>query len=271
MDKRKKKIQSILGAQNHAKIIVLWLGLFSILLALLPLEVRANQAQLKAEEIIEKSIQAQGGRESWEKIKDSVVTATCKIYLPQGEILMERKIYTKIDPYKIRIEQNILGQQIIISFDGQNTWIQQMGQTMVAPEPINQAMKASASRENLLLKYKQAGYKTEYLGQSQVEDKKCHQIKIYSPEVGETIYHFDLETFLPIKTEFEAPNESGQVVKNEIISSDFKRIEQILAPFKMVVFTQGRKAMEIMVQEIKFNQGLEDSLFLKPEKLTFPN
>lgn len=66
-------------------------------------------AQLSADEIIERSIISQGGREALEKIKDIMATLILKIYTPQGELLAERKVYSKTGPFKIRIEQTILG------------------------------------------------------------------------------------------------------------------------------------------------------------------
>lgn len=230
------------------------------------LKARLIQDQIKAEEVIEKSIQAQGGRQALEQIKDTVVTLSCKFYLPQGEILGERKIYSQAEPYKIRIEDSLLGMQVIMAFDGEKTWLQQMGQTMLAPEAINNSIKTSAARENLLLKYKQKGCKVEYLGESQIEARRVYQIKILCPDIGETFYYFDSETFLPLKIEFKAPNESGQIVKNEILNADFKKIENIVLPWKTVVLTDGRKTLEAAIQEVKFNQGLADSLFAFPEK-----
>lgn len=224
------------------------------------------QAQLKADEIIERSIMAQGGQEALEKIKDTVATLYLKIHTPQGELLAERKVYSKTEPFKIRIEQNILGNQLIIGFDGEKTWMQQMGKTILAPEVIHNSMKASAGRENILLKYKQKGGKAEYLGEKQVEDKRCYQVKIVGPEISETSYYFEAETFLPIKMEFEAPDEFGKIARTETVSSDFRQVENIVVPWKTIILVNGRKTMEITIQEIKYNQGLEDALFTPPEK-----
>ena len=225
------------------------------------------KAQVNPEEIIEKSIAAQGGREALEGVKDTVMTLSIKIYTPQGEYLGERVVYSKSEPVKTRIEQTILGVQTIIGYDGQTAWLEQMGRVMVAPQAITDSFKAGALRENLLLKYKEKGCSVEYLGQDEVEGRACHRIKFIDKEGNETIYCFDSETYYPIKTEFEAPDEStGQLVKNEVISSDFRTVEGMVVPFKHVVFIKGEKAAESMVKEVKINQGLDDALFSMPEK-----
>jgi len=224
------------------------------------------RAQIKAEEIIEKSLQAQGGRQLLEKIQDSVVTASARIYISTGELLTERVVYSKRNPVRLRIEETVLGMKVVIGYDGEKIWMEQMGKIMLMPENLAPAVKASLKREDLLLRYKDKGYKIEYIGETQVEGKKSYQVKIIDPEGEETIYYFEAETFLPLKMEYMAPDETGKIFKNEIISLDFRKIENMVVAFKVIGYTDGRKTLELNIQEIKINQGLADSLFQMPEK-----
>jgi len=224
------------------------------------------KAEVNPEEIIKKSIDAQGGREALEKVKDTVSTASVKIYTPQGEYLGERKTYTKSEPEKLRFEMTFLGMTTIIGFDGQKAWMEQMGKTMLAPQTMTDSFKASMKREDLLLKYKVRECQVEYLGPSEVENQSCHKIKFTDKEGNETIYHLDVKIYLPIKIEFDAPDESGKIAKNEILESDFRSVENLLMPFKVITYVNGKKLMETAINEIRINQNLEDSLFSIPEK-----
>lgn len=235
------------------------------LVASLFFQLRA-ESEINPQEIIEKAIEAQGGREFLEKVKDTVVIASTKIYTPQGEYLGERKVYTKKDPTKIRIEQTILGMETIAGFDGQTAWLEQMGKAMTAPQTITDSFKASLIREDLLLKYKKKECKIEYLGQSEVNNQPCHQIKFTDKEGNETIYYFDKKTYLPIKEEYNGPDETGKIGKNEVVSSDFRHIKNLMIPFKSVAYFDGKKVVEVAIKEIEINQGLEDSLFVMPVK-----
>lgn len=226
---------------------------------------RAN-SEINPQDIIEKSIEAQGGREVLESVKDVVATTSVKIYIPQGEYLGERKVYTKTEPTKIRIEQTIMGTETTIGFDGENAWLEQMGKAMVAPQSITDSIKASVIREDLLLKYKEKGCKIEYLGQTEVNSQSCYQIKFTDKEDNETIYYFDKKTYLPMKTEFDAPDETGKIGKNEVLSSDFRNIKNLVMPFKSIAYFDGKKLLEITIKEVEINQGLEDSLFSIPIK-----
>lgn len=235
-------------------------------LLIISLQPNKAAADVNPEEIIEKAIKAQGGRDVLEKIKDTVITASCKFYTPQGEYLGERKIYSTSDPIKMRIEQTLLGMETVIGYNGEKAWIQQAGRTMAAPEAISESIKASVGREDILLKYKEKGFKVEYQGESKVGESTCHKIKFTGSKGNETFYYFDVETFFPVKVGFDAPNETGKIVRNESINSDFRKVENMMMPFKSVFLADGEKVMETLVKEIKINQGLDDSLFSMPEK-----
>jgi len=224
------------------------------------------KAQVNPEEIIAKSVEAQGGRDALEKVKDQVVIATIKAFTPQGTLIGEQKVYSKTEPIKVRVEQTLLGMTIIIGFDGETIWLEQMGNVMTAPPAIANPLKASIARENLLLKYKERECKVQYLGESEVDKQSCHQIKFTDKEGNETILYFDVKTFFPIKSEYSATGQEGAIVKNELIFSDFKPVENLMFPFKTISYSNGNKTAETVITEIKINQDLEDSLFLMPEK-----
>jgi len=225
------------------------------------------RAQVNPEEIIEKSIAAQGGREVLEGVKDMVTTLSIKIFTPQGEYLGERTAYTKSEPMKVRIEQTMMGVQTIIGYDGQTAWLEQMGRVMVAPQTIMDSIKASEIREDLLLKYKEKGCSVEYLGEEKVGERTCHMIKLTDKEGNETIFCFDAETYYVIKMGFQAPDErTGEMVKNEVVNSDFRPVEKMIVPFKIESFVGGEKLMESVIKEVKINQGLDDALFTMPEQ-----
>lgn len=224
------------------------------------------QAQINPGEIIEKSVEAMGGKDAFEKFHDFVLTASLKIFAPQGAIIGAQKVYGKTEPYKFRAEQTVHGMQIITGFDGQTVWVEQMGNVMVAPPIVAEPIKASAARENVLFRYKERGCKVQYLGESEVDSQPCHQIKITDKEGNETIYHFNVSTYYPLKSAFNVTLEDGIVMKNEIVNSDFRMVGNLMKPFKIIAYINENKSMETEVIEFKANQDLEDSLFAMPKK-----
>lgn len=224
------------------------------------------QEKVNPENIIQMSIEAQGGREALEKVRESYVVTEFKVYSPSGELLGESKTYTRHEPMKFRREDSILGMVVITGYDGEKAWIQRGEMAIEAPRTVLDSIKASERRGNLLLKYIDKGCKLEYLGISNIEGKDCYGIKFTDIEGLETSVFFDNETYLPIKTEYSAPNEFGKVVKYEYFSYDFRTVEGTKVPFRSVVYGDGKKIIESMIKEIKFNPGLDDKIFSMPEK-----
>ena len=67
-----------------------------------------------------------------------------------------------------------------------------------------------------------------------------------------------------VKSERNALDPMMQKVLTENIYSNFKDIEGVKTPMKILVNQNGNKFMEAEVTEVKFFAKLEDSVFAKP-------
>lgn len=223
-----------------------------------------EQTSIDVEQIIAHSLEAEGGRTALEAVKDWMAKYTMKAVAPTGEFIGERTDYWKTEPTKLRIEQSLAGAQVIIGFDGESTWFQQGDRVVDAPKLIADSIKADVKRAYLTLKYKEKGYRVEYLGVQKVEEKEAHAVQ-FTHDGDVTVLCFDKETFLTVKQEYTGPDlVTGRAVKNEIFLSDYRPVENVKMPFKLVVLQDGKKAAELALKEIKLNPPLEDSLFAKP-------
>ncbi len=224
-----------------------------------------SESQVNPEEIIDKAIEAQGGRVALESIEDKTIKSTMKMYIPQQNFLTITVAYIKYKPLKIRAEQVIQGMRIVTGYDGNNIWLDSMGQVMIAPPIISNPLKALIARENLLLGYKKKECSIQYLGESEVHSNACYQIKFADKDNNETIYYFNAQNYLPIKIEYSVINQIGAVAKYEILLSDYRSVENIVIPFKTDTFINSIKKSESTIAEIQFNQELDDILFEMPE------
>ena len=87
-----------------------------------------------ADELIEKSIQAQGGREKIEAVKSARMTG--KMAMGQG---MEAPIVIEtIDPNKFRMEMTFQGMTMVQAYDGKSGWQVQPFMGKTEPEPMNE-------------------------------------------------------------------------------------------------------------------------------------
>ncbi|MFQ6083265.1 MAG: hypothetical protein ACE5WD_07895 [Candidatus Aminicenantia bacterium] len=222
-----------------------------------------TQEELK--KIINASLKAQGGKKALHSIRNFLVLSIVKIYVPQGEFTMERKTYLQKNPFKIRIEQSVTIFQSIIGFDGQKVWLKQKEKVTDMPLSYIRSFKASAKRENLLIKYTPRYFKIEYAGREKIREKECIGIKFTDPEGNETILYFYLENFLPAKEEYiSLEPTTGKMVKNESILFDYRLVKKVKMPFRVIAFQDGQKIAEVLVKEIQINLDLKDDLFRKP-------
>lgn len=238
-------------------------GFFVLLILLIPSFLLA-QKDLKVDEIIEKSIAAQGGKEALKSITSSIMEADLSIYAGNNVINGKRVTYVEYNPFRMRIEDKINSFITITVYDGQKGWMEQGGKTQELPEDWLSYFKNSEKRLNILLEYKNKETKAELLGLKEVREKNAYAVKLTEKEGEWFIFYFEEESFIPIKQEFNAVNpETGGISKTEIFLDNYSRILDILTPMKVTVLRDGQRVMEINFRSIQFNVPIDSSLFKK--------
>lgn len=222
------------------------------------------QKELKVDEIIEKSIAVQGGREALKSITSSIMEADLVIYVGNNVINGKRVTYIEYNPFRMRIEDKINSFVTITVYDGQKGWMEQGGKIQELPEDWLSYFKNSEKRLNILLEYKNKETKAELLGLKEAGEKNAYAVKLTEKEGEWLIFYFEEESFIPIKQEFNAVNpETGGISKTEIFLDNYSKILDILTPMKVTVLRDGQKIMEINFRNIQFNVPLDFSLFQK--------
>lgn len=222
------------------------------------------QKELKVDEIIEKSIAVQGGREALKSITSSIMEADLVIYAGNNVINGKRVTYIEYNPFRMRIEDKINSFVTITVYDGQKGWMEQGGKIQELPEDWLPYFKNSEKRLNILLEYKNKETKAELLGLKEAGEKNAYAVKLTEKEGEWLIFYFEEESFIPIKQEFNAVNpETGGISKTEIFLDNYSKILDILTPMKVTVLRDGQKIMEINFRNIQFNVPLDFSLFQK--------
>ena len=103
------------------------------------------------------------------------------------------------------------------------------------------------------------------LGEVNFEGRPTLGIRVSSKGHRDVNVYFDKENGLLIKLESRAVDlGSGQEVSQEKVFSDYKVIDGIMRPRKVVIFQDGKKLLDVQVIELKFLDRLDDSVFAKP-------
>ncbi len=220
------------------------------------------QKELKVEEIIEKSISVQGGREVLTSLLSGIMESELTIYTSSGATKGQRLTFIEYNPFRMRIEDKINSIKSITVYDGEKAWMKQGENITELPEEWISYFKNSEKRLNLLLEYKKKDIKPEFLGLKELEDKRAYAVKFTDKEGEWVIFYFDEESFFPLKQEFNSINtETGAISKTEIFLSNYSKILDISTPMKITVLKDGERVMEIDFKNIQFNAPIDPSLF----------
>jgi len=215
-----------------------------------PVKVASIPEGLTAQAVIDNYIAARGGRENIEKIKDITSLATATV---QG-MTLNIKSYKKV-PGKICVEtymgSNLLSKQVC---DG-------VGAKVASPQgeqKLEGEMLEQMKYESILfpeLEYQKEGYSLELIGAEDVEGEVTFKVKVTNPAGTEQTLFFSKNTGLMIKEVSSSPQGSVMALTHE-----YTEIDGIKFPSK-VSQSMGPQVIEITVDKIELNKGIEDSKF----------
>lgn len=233
---------------------VLLLGFFLVSLMASPLYCQ------KAEKILEKMIDALGGRKVLESIKDTTYTGTYE--LPQMGMSDSFTMYIK-EPSKMRLDIEAMGMMITRAFDGETAWMTnpQTGANEEMPEQFVPYIKRQALGFESFLNPEKYGITYTYKGKEKIEEKDCLIMEqTYADGYKATLF-VDSKTFLPHKTKGIGLNDQGLEVDTEEVTFDYKKVNGLMVAFSGVTYQQGQEYLKIAITEVTINKGLADSFF----------
>ncbi|MGE5569436.1 MAG: hypothetical protein ACM3S5_10420 [Rhodospirillales bacterium] len=232
---------------------------------------------LTAEQILEKSIEASGGRKAMEQLTSTMAKGILEIIAPQHDhdhaaelephheppkMLGTMEFYAKA-PNKRLIITNIEGVgEIRQGFDGTVGWnLAPEGVTEITGEALERMRREAVF--NGALKWREMYPKVELKGKEKIGGRDAHAI-LLTPKSGRPLIHYiDAETFLMAGQSGTVDTEQGHVaVRTEM--SDYRDIGNgVKVPFRLKqVMTMGN--FVITMTEVKGNVAIDDAKFAKP-------
>jgi len=201
-------------------------------LCLYPVSARGSDEALpKAEQILEKSIEATGGRAAYEKLHNRITRGTFSV---AGMTSKAKMTSYSAEPQKqyVLIESDTLG-KIETGIDGKTAW---KITTMMGPQVIEgeeRALMMRDSRFNALLYWEKLYKSAECVAVEEIDGKPCYKV-VMTPNEGsaQTVY-FDQKTYLMVKSEFSVETAMGKL-SIVLTPSDYKRVDGILIAHEVV-------------------------------------
>lgn len=217
-----------------------------------------NYAQ-KVGDVLEKMIEAQGGRKALGNIKDTTMVGTMEIAMAgmSGSLTMYHK-----EPNKMRMDFEMMGMVITMAYDGETAWWvnPQTGATEEMPMDQAEGIVRQAWGNDILLNPEKHGVTYELTGKETLEGKEYYLIKQSFPDGWSMTSYIDAQTYLTYKS-VSTQLQMGVEVETEAFISDWKKVDGIMTAHMVKSFAGGEEVMTMSFTEVKYNTGIEDSIF----------
>ena len=207
--------------------------------------------EVNVKTIFENYLNAIGGLDEINKIKSISTIATVKIqnapFSPTAEI---KQKHPNLNSLVMTVEG--MGTLMSQKFDGENGYIEQMGQKIPFEEDqINSEKEKLGLFEETYLD----SNKMEIISLNPIDGKDLYKIKVN----GKSFRYYDAVTNLLIIKE-ETVNVAGNEITSTTKYSNYKEIEGVLFPYKREI-TSGPQTVVFEISSIKFNEEIDDSFF----------
>ena len=107
------------------------------------------------------------------------------------------------------------------------------------------------------------GITITYKGKESIEGKDYFVLfEVYSDGFETTLF-IDTETYLIFKSKMKTTGPMGNEVEMEQFQSDYRKENGLLMAHDIIAYAEGEEIQKIIIEEVKFNTGLDDSLFKK--------
>ena len=217
-------------------------------------------------DILKEVVNALGGRKVLEGIKDTTYSGPME--LTQMGLSGLATFYHK-EPDKLRQDIEVMGMQITTAFDGEIAWMinPQTGNSEEMSERQSTDMKRQALNfgNSILVHPEMAGISYSFQGKEQVEDKNCFVLEQIFSDGYKVILYIESKTYLIYKIKQSILNEMEVEIEQEVFLSDYKKIEGVMFAHDATIFQDGEEFGTMNVTSVKFNSGLQDSLFMMSE------
>ena len=204
------------------------------------------------DQVLNKYVEAIGGKEKIEKIKDRTMKLTGAVQGMNLNVTMSQKYPDKL--YQ-SIDAGTFQQKTI--FDGTKGKTETMGQAVQLNEDQLENLKGNAI--DAMLDYSKYGYTTELSSLETINGKDVYKVTLTSASGKKSYNYYSVETGLMIRSVNELSTPQGNVTQTTDMD-DYKEVDGIKYPFK-ISQSFGPQSIDLTVQSVEINTGLPDDLF----------
>ena len=217
--------------------------------------------------IIEKAIQAHGGKDVLSKDVAFTADMTGEIQLPFGQTKFEGKLATELpDKYRMAMSMNIGGSDVTIVqlVNGETVRMTVNGMAQPLPKSVETELRTAIALQEIgqiVTLLNSDKYKLKTGDPTKVGGKPAATV-IVTPKDGEPVeLAFDEKSGYLVQTVREALSPEEKTVKETTVLSDFKKVADAVIGSKIAVTHDGKPFMTATMSDMKLAEKLPPATF----------
>jgi len=216
-----------------------------------------------ADEIINKYLDAIGGKDMLSKITSVYMESTIDVMGMQGVMTM-----TTLNGKGMKQDVDIMGSIITTCFTDKGGWGVNPMTGSSTPEPMSDVQYNTGKDQIYVggpfINLTEKGYKAELLGTENVASVNAFKLKLTAPDSTSSLFYFDPTTGFMVQSVSQSEMQ-GQMVDNVITYSDYKATDGYFVPNKLdMSMAGGQVAMLMLVTKVELNKPVDEAIFVKP-------
>jgi hypothetical protein len=213
-------------------------------------------------QIIERFLQALGGRSAWLKIKSQYATGTIEVLGTNSKGTYEA--YTKPPTRGLVIMRFASGGEFRSGFDGQRSWNQTQQNAPQYDPPAKQAARARDADFYKYFHFKQHFPNAKVAGIEEIEGAQAYVIEAIpmGEKVPERLY-FNVSTGILVRRDTSSEDSEGKKTTDIQYYDDYRQIDGIKVAFGQRII-QGNTTIVTRHTEFKNNIEMDDAMFNLP-------
>ena len=226
----------------------------------------ASEADMaKAKEILAAAVEAHGGLEKLQAVKNIVMEGRTSANSPAGPMQIEATSYY-VYPDKFRQDVKHPQGEMAYVFDGTSGFaLTPMGVQPIPPQ-IAVTFKDAVFRETLwlLTNLSQNDIPIQYAGTEEVGGKSASILIIPQPSGAMLKLFVNEDTHYVVKLAYPDSSQ-GVTVNRETFMEDYRDVDGVKVPYHVVQNVEGQPFSDSKITSITLNAELDESLFQEPE------
>ena len=213
-----------------------------------------------ADEIVQKYLDAIGGKEAISKVKSISMESSAQIMGAEAPGTM-----VILDGVGYRSDTDFNGTKIVSCFTDKGGWSINPMAGMADPTPMPDDQYKMGKEQiyvgGALFDYANKGFKVELAG----KDDKTYKLKLTSKDNVESVYAIDAATYL-VKSVNSKGKMQDQDVEITTTFSDYRKTDVgYMVPYSIDLDFGGQFSLSIAVKKVELNKTIDPAIFAMPK------